>query len=75
MVSLFLVDNIASSVPFHRCCFLEPQDFFTAIFTLEFNLKDRLPVDVDDIRNVYFIPQPPFRKEKTQKPGLSMACL
>lgn len=63
MVSLFVVDNIASLVLFHRYCFLEPQYLLTAIFTLEFNLKDKLPVDVDDFRNVYFSPST-FRKEK-----------
>lgn len=46
MFSLFLVDNIASLVLFHRCRFLEPQEFFTTIFTLEFSVKDRLPVHV-----------------------------
>lgn len=62
MVSLFLVDDIASLVLIHRYCFLEPQDFFTDIFTLLFYLKDRLPVDVDDIRNVYFPPHTPIQK-------------
>lgn len=68
-----VVDNVASLVCFHRFCFLVPQDLLAIIFTLEFNLKDRLPVDVDDIRNIYFLPT--FRKEKENSKAGARYCL
>lgn len=70
-----MVDNIASLVLFHRYGFLETQYLFTAIFTLEFNLKDKLTVDVHDFRNVFSPPPPTFKKEKENSKAGAKYCL